>query len=208
MDAEQDIPHALLKRGLTAATDCAWLAQLKEGEELRAQSALLEDFNAHELGIFGAAMRHLKAQPGQVLIAEGDTGDWMLIVLSGTVDVSKRVMRHDALGNLTSQELEIARLAVLRSGAVIGEMSMFDGEPRNASCIALDEVQVGLLTRQAIARLINTQPAVGAKLLVKITQLLAQRLRNASSKVVKTVALAKQGQKQDFDDSVVDMVVE
>jgi CRP/FNR family transcriptional regulator, cyclic AMP receptor protein len=69
---------------------------------------------------------------------------------------------------------------------------MFDNEPRNATCTALTEVELGLLTRQAIARLIAEQPAVAAKLLAKITQLLAQRLRNASAKVIRTVIETRQ----------------
>jgi CRP/FNR family cyclic AMP-dependent transcriptional regulator len=42
-----------------------------------------------------------------------------------------------------------------------------------------------VLTRPGVARLITEQPAVGAKLLVKITQLLAQRLRNTSNQLVR-----------------------
>ena len=44
-----------------------------------------------------------------------------------------------------------------------------------------------MLTRSAIAGLIQDHPAVGAKLLVKITQLLAQRLRNTSNQLVKSL---------------------
>ena len=69
-------------------------------------------------------------------------------------------------------------------------MSMLDGEPRYASCWALGEVEAALLTRAAVAGLIKDHPAVGAKLLVKITQLLAQRLRNTSSQLVKVLRKA------------------
>jgi dihydrodipicolinate reductase len=41
-----------------------------------------------------------------------------------------------------------------------------------------------------VGLLISSNPAVGAKLLVKLTQLLAQRLRNTSNQLVK--ALRKQ----------------
>ena len=82
------------------------------------------------------------------------------------------------------------RLAVLREGAVIGEMSMIDGEPRYASCLALSEVEAGVLSRAAVGRLIESHPAVGAKLLVKLTQLLAQRLRNTSNQLVKALRRA------------------
>jgi CRP-like cAMP-binding protein len=67
---------------------------------------------------------------------------------------------------------------------VLGEMSMFDGEPRYASCWALSEVEAAVLDRAAVALLIKTRPEVGAKLLVKLTQLLAQRLRNTSTQLV------------------------
>ena len=62
---------------------------------------------------------------------------------------------------------------------------MFDGEPRYASCWALSEVEAAVLDRAAVARLIVANPEVGAKLLVKLTQLLAQRLRNTSSQLVR-----------------------
>lgn len=42
-----------------------------------------------------------------------------------------------------------------------------------------------MLGRRAIALLIRDHPAVGAKLMVKITQLMAQRLRNTSNQLVK-----------------------
>ena len=42
-----------------------------------------------------------------------------------------------------------------------------------------------MLGRQAVALLIRDHPGVGAKLLVKITQLMAQQLRNTSNQLVK-----------------------
>ncbi len=79
------------------------------------------------------------------------------------------------------------RLAVLRPGTVLGEMSMFDGEPRYASCWALSEVEAAVLDRSAVERLIRARPDIGAKLLVKLTQVLAQRLRNTSSQLVRVL---------------------
>jgi CRP/FNR family transcriptional regulator, cyclic AMP receptor protein len=49
----------------------------------------------------------------------------------------------------------------------------------------LSEVEAGVLSRAAVGWLISAHPAVGAKLLVKLTQLLAQRLRNTSNQLVK-----------------------
>ncbi len=107
-----------------------------------------------------------------------------MLLLRGTVDVGKRKI---GAGSGSHEAGDIARLAVVREGAVIGEMSMLDGEPRYASCWALSEVDAAVLNRAAVARLITEHPGVGAKLLVKLTQLLAQRLRNTSNQLVRVL---------------------
>lgn len=155
-------------------------------------SPLMDDFTPEQADILGAAIVRVRARPGQVLVAEGEIGDWMLVLLSGTVDVTRRMyQRSGASGPATAADNapkdDITRLAVIKAGAVVGEMSMLDSEPRYATCTAIDAVEAGVLTRQAIARLIQDHPAVGAKLLVKITQLLAQRLRNTSNQLVRAL---------------------
>ena len=157
--------------------------RLSEWPGLLQGSALLQDFSAEEADVLGGLMLHVKAQPGQVLITEGDITDWLMLLLKGTVDVGKR-LGHDAV---PEERGDNTRLAVLRCGAVLGEMSMFDGEPRYASCWALSEVEAAVLDRAAVALLIKTKPEIGAKLLVKLTQLLAQRLRNTSTQLVKAL---------------------
>ena len=150
---------------------------------LREQSELLQDLTAEEVDVVGSLMLHVRAQPGQMLIVEGDTSDWMLLLLRGTVDIGKRI------GPEAEPEIrgDNTRLAVLRTGSVLGEMSMFDGEPRYASCWALSEVEAAVLDKAAVARLVRTRPQIGAKLLVALTQLLARRLRNTSSQLVKVL---------------------
>lgn len=185
------LPLVLTQRGMQDLGDAAQALQ-QSADALRQQSNLLEDFTLDDLAILGAAMRRIEAAPGQVLIEEGESGDWMLLVLQGTVDVTKQIMRTDAQGQSTNIPLEVSRLAVVRAGASLGEMSMLDSEPRNARCLAIDTVQAAILTRTAVGQLIHTHPAVGAKLLVKITQLLAQRLRNTSAQLIKAVVDRKQ----------------
>ena len=140
----------------------------------RHAAALIEDLTVEEADTLGTLMPRLHARAGQTLIREGEVGDWMLLVLSGTVDVYK-----------TSESGGMSRLAVIMQGTAVGEMSMLDAAPRNATCVAIEDVQAGVLTRTMIAHLIQDHPAIGAKLLVKLTQLLAQRLRNTSSRLVK-----------------------
>ena len=160
------------RAGLLLDGACVGLSRY--GVQWRQTAALLEDLTAQEADTLGVLMPLLRARAGQALITEGDVGDWMLLLLDGTVDVTKR-----------SDSGEVSRLAVIKQGAAVGEMSMLDAAPRYATCTALEDVQAGVLSRAVIARLIQDHPAIGAKLLVKLTQLLAQRLRNTSTQLVK-----------------------
>lgn len=160
------------RTGLQLDGTCVGLSSY--GLQWRQTAALLEDLTAEEADTLGALMPLLRARAGQALITEGDVGDWMLLLLGGTVDVTKR-----------SESGQVSRLAVIKQGASVGEMSMLDAAPRYATCTAIEDVQAGVLPRAVIARLIQDHPAIGAKLLVKLTQLLAQRLRNTSTQLVK-----------------------
>ena len=157
------------------ATSGSSMAEMA-AEMLAAPTALaqLTPDEAREVVSF---MKPHKIAEGVTFIKEGDTDDtdFMLLVLDGEVMIESIVVSRT----------EPITVTVLGPGSLIGEMGLLDGEPRYATCTALDEVEAAVLTRPAVARLIQENPAVGAKLLVKITQLLAQRLRNTSNQLVK-----------------------
>ncbi len=173
--AELQLRAHFERAGMQLEGVCVGLSNL--GEHWRQTAALLEDLTPDEADTLGSLMPTVRARAGQALITEGEVGEWMLLLLEGTVDVTKR---SDETG-------ESSRLAVVKEGASIGEMSMLDSAPRYASCIAIDDVRAGVLTRQTISHLIQSHPAIGAKILVKLTQLLAQRLRNTSNRLVKVL---------------------
>jgi CRP/FNR family cyclic AMP-dependent transcriptional regulator len=195
------LEEQLSDAGLTVVPACGPLSAY--GADFLNSSPLLQDMTPQEADILGAAMLLVRAEPGQVLIREGEAGDWMLLLLKGTVDVTKRIAPlampatppvtpppgEDASDAAPKAAPEAAatssRVAVIRRGAAVGEMSMLDNEPRYESCTAIEAVEAGALGRHAIALLIRDHPSVGAKVLVKITQLMAQRLRNTSNQLVK-----------------------
>lgn len=190
------LEEQLQSAGLQVVDHCERLTSYSA--DLLENSPLLEDFTPAEADVLGASMLLVHAEPGQVIIREGDAGDWMLLVLKGTVDVTKRIELRpdDAQAGASSTMLPeplppavpepaYSRVAVLQRGAAIGEMSMLDSGLRYTTCTAIDAVEAGVLGRRAIALLIRDHPAVGAKLLVKITQLMAQRLRNTGNQLVR-----------------------
>ncbi|MES2413144.1 MAG: cyclic nucleotide-binding domain-containing protein [Pseudomonadota bacterium] len=192
----KSLEEQLRDAGLEPLGPCERLSSY--GEVFLRTAPLLQDLTAAEVDILGSAMIFIRAEAGQPLIREGEAGDWMMVLLKGTVDVTKRVeprseelpgpstdVADDAAEKTGPPQEKMSRIAVVQRGAAVGEMSMLDSEPRYASCTAIEAIEAGVLGRRAIALLIRDHPAVGAKLLVKITQLMAQRLRNTSNQLVK-----------------------
>lgn len=129
-----------------------------------------------------AYMRIYDAQPGITLINEGEPGDFMLLLVGGMIDVLRR-NRYDYP----------ARIALGQPGHALGEMSMFDGEPRFASCVTLEPCRMAVLSRDALMQVLEDEPALGNRILLKLVQLLSDRLRQTSSKLVSYLEAARDG---------------
>jgi len=67
---------------------------------------------------------------GEKLFSQGDVGDYVFIIVNGSVDVCKET---------NSKKEVIARLS---SGDILGEMAVLTDEPRCASCIAAELTRV------------------------------------------------------------------
>jgi CRP/FNR family transcriptional regulator, cyclic AMP receptor protein len=134
---------------------------------------LLENFSPAEVQLLAHFMRVYRAEPGAEIIREGDGGDFMLMVLEGKVEVHKR-------DRWNTPQL----LAVVEAGRTLGEMSMIDGEPRFATCLAVEPVRIAVLDRENLARIIVEQPLLGAKILMELVLMLSQRLRATSGRLL------------------------
>jgi CRP-like cAMP-binding protein len=63
-------------------------------------------------------------------------------------------------------------------------MSLIDGEPRFASCVALETVEIAVLDRESLSRILTEVPRIGVKLMMELLMLLNQRLRNVSAQLL------------------------
>jgi CRP/FNR family cyclic AMP-dependent transcriptional regulator len=135
--------------------------------------ALLENFSPAEVRLLAHFMTVYSAPMGVEIIREGDGGDFMLMIIEGKVDVLKR-------DRWNAPQL----IAVVEPGKTLGEMSMIDGEPRFASCVASEPALVAVLDREALARIIVEQPMLGAKILMELVLMLSQRLRATSARLL------------------------
>lgn len=136
-------------------------------------SPFFAEFERPDIDLLAGYMRIYRARPGEALIREHDSGDFMLLLMSGTVDIYK----NNPLG-------EAQLMASVGAGVTLGEMSMIDGEPRFATCVATDTVVFAVLTRDAMATIIVERPGLGAKILIKLVTLLSQRLRQTSTRLL------------------------
>ena len=123
-----------------------------------------------------------RAEGATEIIREGDGGDFMLMVLEGKVEVHKRDRWN------TPQVL-----AEVTAGRTLGEMSMIDGEPRFATCVAADSCLIAVLDRESLARIIVEQPLLGAKILMELVLMLSHRLRATSQRLLGLLDEQSQG---------------
>jgi CRP-like cAMP-binding protein len=134
---------------------------------------LLENFSIPEVRLLAHFMDVYRAAPDVEIIREGDGGDFMVMILEGRVEVRKR-----------DRWKQMQPIAEVGPGRTLGEMSMIDGAPRFATCVAIEPALVAVMHRESLARIIVEQPMLGAKILMELVLMLSQRLRATSSRLV------------------------
>ncbi len=119
--------------------------------------------------IHGDNVRKEHYEKGATIFFEGDPGDAMFIVETGSVGIVKAL------------DGEIIRLATLGDGELFGEMAIIDGGKRMASAVAQEDSVVLRIPRETMeAKLAGYDPFL--KALVKI---LINNLRNVHQAYVK-----------------------
>lgn len=102
-------------------------------------------------------------RPGQVVVQQGQVGNGLFLVIAGTARV-------------TSGDQELAHLG---PGAVIGELSVLDQEPRVATVTAIEAVRCLALASWDLLEIVDSDPRLARNLLAE----LAARLRATNARV-------------------------
>jgi CRP/FNR family transcriptional regulator, cyclic AMP receptor protein len=98
---------------------------------------------------------------GQTLFNEGEKGDLMYVIMSGTVMIV-----------INAKMVEIAE-----AGAVVGEMAMIDDAPRSATVIAKSDCMLLPIERKRFNLMIQQTPDFA----LHVMQVIADRLRKADA---------------------------
>jgi len=110
---------------------------------------------------------------GMTICQEGENGDYMCLLAEGRVNVIKE-------GVVGQRKV----LATVSQGKAIGEMALFDGEPRSATLVADSPATLLFLSRENLDRLLAEHPRLGTKLLFKLGKIISQRLRMTTGQLV------------------------
>ena len=107
---------------------------------------------------------------GELVFRQGDVGAELYVIVDGEM----RIYLDHAGTDVT--------LAKHGPGSVVGEMSVFDEEPRSASAQAITETTVRVLRRDRLHAIVNEHPEV----LLEFIKNLSQRLRAMDEKLEST----------------------
>jgi len=102
---------------------------------------------------------------GDVIFREGEPGEAMFVVMTGSVRVSK--------GGVT--------VAELRRGQHFGEMSLVDRSVRSLTAVASDQTRLAVIRRKDFYDIIKKESQLAVKLLWSFVQVLGARLRKTTS---------------------------
>jgi CRP/FNR family transcriptional regulator len=134
---------------------------------------LFASLDQEEFGEVLNRMVNKKFHKNQVVLLEEDTASFIYIVYSGKVRVVN-------VGSDGSERI----LAVHKRGDIFGEMAMLDAKTAPATVIAMEDTEIGLLSRQTFQKLFLKNE----KVLLQLVAILCKRLREAQL-VLKAIAL-------------------
>lgn len=141
--------------------------------EMIADTQLFADFEWRDIEAMSNYVQCYQVTAGTVVFKEGDAGNYMCLLIKGEVEILK-----------DDQEGKPRRIVAVTHGKTVGEMSIIDGEPRSATCVASQDSVLLLLTKDNYARIIKDRPILAVHILSKLAKLMSQRLRGASGQLV------------------------
>lgn len=118
-------------------------------------------------------MAVVEVKAGTPLFAVNDTADCMYVLISGRIAVQK----YTGFGD------RMQVVALLDSGAPIGESGLLAGKSRGATLTAVVDSRLLVLSRQAFVEISTNSPSLAVKILTWLMGILALRLTKSSERL-------------------------
>jgi CRP/FNR family transcriptional regulator, cyclic AMP receptor protein len=145
--------------GLGDAWEVAHVGSKRELTELLAEVKLFSRCTTHQRRTIARHCQIAELPAGVELIAEGEAGDALFLIIEGKAVVSRDSVELNRVG----------------PGAYFGELAILDGEPRSATVVAESDVKVAVIGIRMFRTLLREFSDLAEQLLIA----LAGELREA-----------------------------
>jgi CRP/FNR family cyclic AMP-dependent transcriptional regulator len=130
--------------------------------------ALFAELDERELASIAAVAKTRRYAKDDAVFHADEIGDVFYLIREGQVKVT-----------MTSPEGKEIILSILAAGDFFGEMALFDNEPRSATVIAIEPLEVVSIWRTDFLHILSENFSITQKVLGE----LSKRLRNASNRI-------------------------
>jgi CRP/FNR family transcriptional regulator, cyclic AMP receptor protein len=147
--------------------------------ELLKNVAIFKDLDESELAEVAAVCKEEKFESGQYVFREAEAGNRLYVIVTGEVRISR-----DVPGS--GEEA----LAVLKPGALFGEMSVFDRSDRSTHAISNGGCTLLTITRPDFEMLLDFNRELAYKVLWACVRVLSGRLRSTNDSLRSFLAMS------------------
>ena len=141
--------------------------------------AIFRDLDDNEIAEIAEVCREEKFVSGEYIFREGEHGNRLYLIVEGEVRISR-----DVPGS--GEEA----LAILKPGALFGEMAVFDRTERSTHAISNGGTTVLTITRADFEMLLDFNREMAYKVLWSVTRVLSGRLRNTNDSLRSFLAMS------------------
>lgn len=122
-----------------------------------------------------ALLSEKKFKKGEMIIREGDMGDTLYILASGSVQVLRNTLGDEkyAVVNLKAEQ-----------NVFFGEVALIDSDRRSASVMALEDCKTWVLTGKDYEKICEQEPRFGYLVTFRIAKRIASTLRNTNNDII------------------------
>ena len=151
--------------------------------EILSEVPLFGELNRWELRKLQGILHRRNMVPGEAIIREGERGVGMYIILSGEVQIVQK-----------GEDGSSQSLATLGVGDYFGEQAHLDDAPRTASALATEPCKVVGFFRPDLLDLIESNPRMGLKVVMHLSQMISVRLRHTNRLLKETRLRARENE--------------
>jgi CRP/FNR family transcriptional regulator, cyclic AMP receptor protein len=148
------------------------------------KAPLFKGLTKEEMEKVLSVAHEIKWREGDTVITEGEMGETMYIIYSGSVKVSKRLTLPQLSDERGHSEKTLIRMDAVEP-IVVGEVAMLTKAERSATITATKECLVLEIYGPELAKLCEADTKIGLKIMENLAQILSERLRQTNRDVIR-----------------------